>query len=154
MNGGMMKLQPSRSDATHSDVRSRVVRRVAGFTLIELMIVIAVVATLAAIALPSYNESVRKGRRGQAKADLVEYAQLLERFHTVKNTYDMAGDTPIEQSPQKGKAFYTIAISDVDANKYTLTATPVADTNQAGDKCGALSIDQAGAKQPTTEKCW
>ncbi|MDW7601742.1 prepilin-type N-terminal cleavage/methylation domain-containing protein, partial [Stenotrophomonas maltophilia] len=54
-----------------------------GFTLIELMIVVAVVAILAAIAYPSYSEHVRKSRRAQAKADLVEYAQLAERFHTV-----------------------------------------------------------------------
>ena len=54
-----------------------------GFTLIELMIVVAVVAILATIAMPSYQEHVRKSRRAQAKADLVELAQQLERHHTV-----------------------------------------------------------------------
>jgi type IV pilus assembly protein PilE len=52
-------------------------QRVLGFTLIELMIVVAVVAVLAAIALPSYNDALRKSRRAQAKADLVEYLKSL-----------------------------------------------------------------------------
>ncbi|MCC4620365.1 type IV pilin protein, partial [Xanthomonas cassavae CFBP 4642] len=58
-----------------------------GFTLIELMIVVAVVGILAAVAYPSYAEHIRKSRRAQAKADLVEYAQMAERSHTTNNTY-------------------------------------------------------------------
>ena len=68
--------------------RGRMIRRAgAGFTLIELMIVVAVVAILAAIAVPSYQEQVRKSRRAQAKADIVEYVQMAERFFTVNNTF-------------------------------------------------------------------
>ena len=73
----------------------------AGFTLIELMIVVAVVAILAAIAVPSYQEQVRKSRRAQAKADLVEYAQMAERFFTVNNTY-VGFTLPTTQSPREG----------------------------------------------------
>ncbi len=118
-------------------------RTAAGFTLIELMITVAVVAILAAIAYPSYQDQIRKSRRAQAKADLVELAQLAERFHTVNNTY--AGWTlPFSQSPRDGTSHYGLALSDTGAAKFTLTATPAGD--QAKDKCGTLTLNQAGVK--------
>lgn len=116
-----------------------------GFTLIELMVVVAVVAILAAIAIPSYSEAVRKGRRGQAKADLVEAAQVVERYRTVNNTYVGAVATP-DVSPKTGTAYYDIAISNVTAAEFTLTATPIAGTAQAIDRCGTLTVNQAGTK--------
>lgn len=128
--------------------------RSVGFTLIELMVVVAVVAILAAIAYPSYQEQVRKSRRGQAKADLVEYAQLAERFHTVNNTY--VGFTAPSQSPRQGTAFYGIAASDLAQNAFRLVATPVAGGPQATDRCGTLRINQAGVKSHsagTVDEC-
>jgi type IV pilus assembly protein PilE len=121
-----------------------------GFTLIELMIVVAVVAILAAIAYPSYQDQVRKSRRAQAKADLVEMTQILERYRTVNSTYVPAsGSVPglSAQSPRDGVAQYAVAISNQAANTFTLTATPSATTGQNKDKCGALSIDQANVKK-------
>jgi type IV pilus assembly protein PilE len=122
--------------------------RVRGFTLIEVMIVVAVVAILAAIALPSYNEAVRKGRRGQAKSDLVEAAQLTERFRTINGTYGGVGNIPglPTASPKTGTAYYDIAIGNRSATTFKLTATPRAGA-QANDRCGVLSIDQAGVKK-------
>lgn len=121
-----------------------------GFTLIELMVVVAVVAILTAIAVPSYQEQVRKSRRGQAQADLVELAQRAERFHTVNNAYtDFWASVPSahRQSPRDGgTAYYNIGISEVTPNTFTLTATPVGSTAQGSDRCGAMSINQAGRK--------
>ena len=132
-----------------------------GFTLIELMVVVAVVAILASIALPSYQESVRKSRRAQAKADLVEYAQLAERFRTVNNTYAGAAATfPAAVSPREpgATARYNLAFEAAGPATFTLTATPADGGGQEVDRCGALSIDQAGRKGATGvagfNECW
>jgi len=129
-------------------------RSALGFTLIELMVVVAVVAILAAVAVPGYQDQVRKSRRAQAKADLVEYGQRAERFHTVNNTYQ--GFTlPATQSPREGgTARYTLGIQQA-ASTFTITATPQG--TQAKDKCGTMSINQAGVKTPaeaTVAGCW
>lgn len=126
-------------------------RASSGFTLIELMVVVAVVAILAAIALPSYQDAVRKGRRGQAKADMVDIAQLAERFHTVNNTYagfEATLSSDYLQSPRDGEARYTVDMDDgADANTFVLTATPTG--SQAEDRCGTLSLNSAGVKSAT-----
>lgn len=128
--------------------------RVAGFTLIELMIVVAIIAILAAIAYPSYQEYVRKARRGQAKADLVEYAQNAERFRTVHNTY--VGFTFADHSPRDGTAYYNLSL-DGDAARSTFKLQAIPQGAQSRDKCGTLAIDQAGAKYNSTgnqSDCW
>lgn len=133
---------------------------VAGFTLIELMIVVAVVAILAAIAYPSYQEQIRKSRRGQAKADLVEYMQMAERVHTVSNSYiGFALNADQSRSPRETGATvrYRIAIAPpgATANTITLVATPQGP--QAQDRCGTLSLNQAGLKTNSTgllRDCW
>ncbi len=132
-----------------------------GFTLIELMITVAVVAILATIALPSYNEYVRKARRAQAKADITEYMQLAERFHTVNNTY-VGFALPATWSPREaasaGVAQYSLAINPAaTANAITITAVPRAGSGQAADRCGSLGINQASVKtntRSTLAECW
>ncbi|MES5815661.1 type IV pilin protein [Pseudoxanthomonas sp. Soil82] len=129
----------------------------AGFTLLELMIVIAVVAILASIAVPSYQEQVRKSRRAQAKADLAEYMQGAERFFTVNNTY-VGYALPTLQSPREpgAAARYTLALTTQNATQLVVTATAVG--AQADDRCGNLSVSNTGLKTESgaasLAECW
>ncbi len=138
-----------------------------GFTLIELMTVIAVVGILVAIAIPSYEFALVKSRRGQAKADLVELAQTLERFYTVNNTYGPPLGTnvytlPFDDSPRDradDESGYTIALTTHTATTFTLTATPVHAQLTGDTKCGALTVDHTGQKGKSgtaaaVSDCW
>jgi type IV pilus assembly protein PilE len=127
-------------------------RRVAiarGFTLIELVIVVAIVAILAAIALPSYRQQVLKAHRSQAKADLLEYSQGLERYYSVNRTY-VGAALPFAVSPRDGAGgspYYNLALNAVAGppSTYTITATPI--NSQTGDvRCGTLTVNQLGQK--------
>lgn len=141
-------------------------RRAGGFTLIELMVVVAVVAILASIAYPSYQDSVRKSRRAQVKADLVELAQRFERHHTVNNTYttfwtaaNVPAATRVSPTTAGAVVAYDITAQNVTANTFTLVATPRAGSPQAKDtRCGTLSLTNTGQKARTgtapLAECW
>lgn len=131
--------------------------RDAGFTLIELMIVVAIIGIIAAIAYPSYQDSVRKTRRATAQAELMELAQWMERQYSADFSYLDGGNQPalpFSQSPRTGTAFYNFSFNGtVSANAYTVQAVPAGD--QVNDACGTLRLTQTGAKSSTSgTNCW
>jgi len=125
------------------------VASISGFTLIELVIVVAIVAILAAIALPSYRQQVMKAHRSQAKADLLEYSQGVERYFSVNRTY-VGATLPFAVSPRDGAGgspYYNLALAAVAGppSTYTITATPI--NSQTSDvRCGTLTVNQLGQK--------
>jgi len=126
-------------------------QRMAGFTLIELMVTVAIIAILAAIAYPSYTNHVRKTRRAAATACVLEGAQYMERFYTTNMTY--AGATlPSTACRSDLQNFYTVSIAAQAATTYSIQAVPQGP--QASDSCGTLSVTQTGAKSPSTTGCW
>lgn len=132
-----------------------------GFTLIELMVVVAIVAILVGIAVPTYQDSVRKSRRGQAKADLAEAAQAMERFYTENNTYvgaTLARIWPSGQSPRQGTAHYRLSFQGaVTASAFTIQVVPETSTGQNKDKCGTMTLNNRGQKTPSATdipECW
>jgi len=133
-----------------------------GFTLIELMIVVAVIAILAAIAYPSYVEQVQKTRRSNCAGELVGLANAMERFFTENGTYigatvgGNAGDIYPAQCPiDGGPAYYNLSIAAQAASTFTVQAAPTG--AQAGDTCGTLSYTNTGQKGATggsLAECW
>lgn len=139
--------------------------RHAGFTLIEVMIVIVIVSILASIALPAYQDSLRKGRRSDAKVGLMDAANRQERFMLDRSTYTTnmvdlgyATDPMITE-----EMYYSIAVDPNDpacpiTNCYTLTATPLAGEIQTEDtRCTSFSLASSGARTATgsgADECW
>ena len=131
-----------------------------GFTLIEVMIVVAIVAILAAIALPSYQEYVRRSHRAEARAGLQQAATWMERAATATGTYPLtAAFAGGLQTVPSGR--YSIALASTNGADWTLTASRVAGSAQATDKCGDYTLTNTGqrglinnASGTTVLDCW
>ena len=152
--------------------------RMTGFTLIELMITVAIVAILASIALPAYTSYVARARRADARTQLLQVAQFMQRFYAANDSYQqdrvlptpnpVLGQVPgnLRQSPGDSTAIYTLAIPSELLNpmQYTLQMVPVAGRPMVADECGTFTLTSTGlrgvlvggAVGSTTlrDKCW
>ena len=136
-------------------------KRAAGFTLIEIMIVVAIVAILAAIAYPAYNRYGFRARRSDGQEFLLRVAAAEERYFTTYNTYT----TSVTGSPNglgftgtsSNKGYYTVGVVlGAGGQSYTLTGTPQA--GQSSDACANLILDSQTGKSAsgsaTNGACW
>ncbi|MGF1546149.1 MAG: type IV pilin protein [Thiotrichales bacterium] len=146
-------------------------RATAGFSLIELMVALVIVGVLASVAVPSYQEQVRKGRRTDAKITLAETAHVLERCFATNLTYN---DCPIGADGEGGIArtdlgetvslpsregWYVVSVEVPSAVTFTLTAAPSESGVMHSDtRCAEYTLDQTGAKgisgEGKTSDCW
>jgi len=141
-----------------------------GFTLIEVMITVAIVAILAAVALPSYRDQVAKSRRAEARGQLLETAQFMQRFYSQNDRYDVdrannaialpANLTRVPREASSGQT-YSISFSGTPTvSTFALQAVPHG--GMASDKCGGLVYDSTGRRSitavitsaVTVDVCW
>ena len=131
-----------------------------GFTLIELMIAVAIVAILGAVAYPSYMDSVIKTRREEGKRTLIEAAQQLENYYAMNLDYRGAvtgTSLTIYTSSEDFDGYYTLSVSSVAKSSFTLSASPK--NSQSSDSCGTLSITSQGVTSASVSGsnvsgCW
>lgn len=140
-----------------------------GITLIELMIVLVILAVIAAFAYPSYTQYVINAKRATAVSALLQVADRQQQFFMDNKTY--AGDmtnlglaanpyvvsdagNPVPAADDS--AIYSLALSNVTATTYTVTATPLHGQLSGDTECGALSLTQAGTRGATGggTDCW
>ena len=142
-----------------TDATTTTPNRASGFTLIELMITLAIVAILAAIAVPAYNDQVRKGRRAGAKALLMDIAGRQERYYTANSTYaDTLAKLGLTTTASTNDGSYLVSVAP-DAGGIALGFVLTATLQGAftDPKCGNLSMAATGAKTTAVlpgTGCW
>lgn len=159
---------------------TRHAKRDGGFTLIEVMITVAIVGVLAAVALPSYTSYIARAKRADARTQLLQAAQYMQRFYAATDRYDQdrSGNSVLgssvgmpdnlRKSPADGTAVYQLNTSittagnytaTVSVSAYTLTMAPISGGVAATDACGMFTITSAGVRgvtggTKTRDECW
>lgn len=131
-----------------------------GFTLIELMVVVAIIGVISAIAFPSYNSYMNKSRRADAKVGLQKLADKQERFYLQNNTYtSVFTSAGLNTSTTSEEGYYTFAVDSASVSGFSMTATAVG--IQANDiDCATLTLSSTSLKTATAgsggdaTKCW
>jgi type IV pilus assembly protein PilE len=119
-------------------------RPVAGFSLIELLVTMAIVAILTAIAYPSYQNYVVRTHRAAAKACMGQYSQFMERYYTTNLTYVGAAPTLGCATEEDLNTRYTMSVGNLAQGTYTVRATPVGAQLARDTQCGTVTTNQLG----------
>jgi type IV pilus assembly protein PilE len=137
--------------------------RLAGFSLVELLVVVVIMGVLSAVALPAYTRYVQRGHRTEAMAALLESQHFMERYYSANGQYlSPANAVPLlpqrlQGIPSQGTVRYQLSVREATLNSYVLQAVP--EGSMAGDVCGSLTINQAGLRgvlnsTRSVAECW
>lgn len=139
-------------------------QNVKGFTLVELLITVAIVGIMASIAIPMYSEQISKTNRKDAQGALLEFQNAMERFYAEQSPYTYRGagtngddtgtpeifatETPLHATDKT----YDLVITAANASTYTLSVVPK--NAQSDDRCGTMTVDNTGQKTSDDTNCW
>ena len=132
-------------------------KKTAGFTLLELMIVLAVLSIIVAVGYPSYQEQVRKSHRAEGIGQLLELADRMERAYSDRGTYPTDITEVYVATTENG--LYSLSIVTANNISFTVSATPTSVKNQNEDKCHTFTLTSLGQKSVSggslgTDQCW
>ena len=134
-------------------------KKMLGMTLIELMIVIAILGIIVAFGYPSYQEQVRKARRAEGMASLLELADRMERHYSDVGAYTKADGSDITVNdvfPSFSSDYYTLSIDSQDNVSFTVSSAPKG--TQLKDKCKTFTLTSQGVKSVSAsgmqDQCW
>ncbi len=125
-----------------------------GFTLVEMLIVVAMISILAAVALPSYRDYIKKSRRSEAQSYLMTIAARQQQFLLDTRSFSALAPDNIASQPSNVATAYTVTNTTTGTPPATFTLSAAPKTDQASEKCGTLTLDQTGTKTAAVSGCW
>lgn len=124
-----------------------------GFTLLELVITLVIVAILVTVAIPSYEFATARARAASAKGCILEYAQLLERYRTIHMSYPDEPSDP--ECASDFPAHYVIGFAEGPSPEgFRIRAQPIGRQAEIENRCGTMTVNNIGQRTALTEECW